>query len=665
MMSEASPTINDRSKSERDKSLPSPIQRLLPPTLMEQKVPQFPVSPSFRSQPSSASLLLEQALFTSYNSNGSVFPDEDEGSLPSLPIEGALSVSLGGVPPSPVSRPPPSLLEEEDAPDFVTAASVHQQPVKEQTPLQSHQCEGKNGKTMQQDDQNPGAPVSPGSQDVRNRQPPVPEVLLNNEEDTFFEDRSLEQRAHRSLIATLEAKSNRQSPAPTSEIASEPFERKQVQPVDSSREQDVSYFSGPSLHALIRMKEELVRGNEKLKTMEQGNRILVGERNSLKRQLNEQEIMSNRQLMEFKVEVSRLSGVAETMQAQKDEWMNEKSRLEERIRGAAREKKDLMHKRLASENRQKELKLQLERLQGQFNDSISEKSALKEENSRLREDVTALEKSKLELEERMAARANDEEHRVKAQTENVREEWKKEQETQRRNLESLRRELEESRRHWEQEKSSLQQEKERLETECLNAAEQLGRANESSRHEIEKLQRTVKESNETIAHLLASKSSLRLAGSSTRYSVRFQREGVPTDIETVDSDSVNPAFSTSSIAERLARIRDSTERANLIRTHNRELERLKQEKEMMEKKLDASHAEALRRARKHADVKMETRIHEVKTNFRHEYDEKLEEVESRHRQETAEVRCCVLIVLTLARRGAILVRPNELDWFLM
>jgi chromosome segregation ATPase len=544
---------------------------------------------------------------------------------------------------------------------------------------------------------NPASFCSQSDCDRNQRPPPMQEVLLNNDEDTFFEDRSLEQRTQRTLVTTPLTKSspdhdNRISTAqrsPLSTVQSSPpgsltqqhqpqleqLPRLQQPQEDTTEQQrDASLYSSgdiSSLQVLIRMKEELARAYEKLKTIEQANQLLAGERDSLSRQLEAQQVNEQAHVTELKVNLSRQQGVLDTLRSQKEEWQQEKSRFDEKVRVAAREKKDLMHKRLASDNRQKELKLQLDHLQGQLTAVMAEKTTLQEGNGRLRQETTSLAKANSELQQKISTILEQGAQAVQSREE-AEQEMKarqEEKEAHQAELERLQQALEETKQEYKDVQESLHEEKRALETSLRTTEEKLQQVNESTQQEIEKLQKSVHESKETIQHLRSSQAALRASGGtsslgrvvgsglrSTTFgtvntgnnhalnNVRFQKEGVPTTTGGSSVSSINTSlknvasFDPSAITERLARIRDSSERAALIRTYTREIARLKEENEATAKTLEASHSEALRRARKHADLKLETRLHELKTSLSQEYDEKLEELESRHRQQVAEVR---------------------------
>ncbi len=93
-----------------------------------------------------------------------------------------------------------------------------------------------------------------------------------------------------------------------------------------------------------------------------------------------------------------------------------------------------------------------------------------------------------------------------------------------------------------------------------------------------------------------------------------------------------------SIADRLARMRDSAERAHLIKAHKREMARVKLDKEADAKKLANAHDDAMRKAKKQADSMLNSKLEELTKTLNEEYEEKLDEAESRHKDNFSEVR---------------------------
>jgi hypothetical protein len=94
-------------------------------------------------------------------------------------------------------------------------------------------------------------------------------------------------------------------------------------------------------------------------------------------------------------------------------------------------------------------------------------------------------------------------------------------------------------------------------------------------------------------------------------------------------------------------MRDSAERAHLIRAHKRELSRLKLDKDAEIKKLVTAQEDTLRKALKQADAKMNVKLDDMRKALTEEYEEKLEEIEARHTQKFEEVsdEICVFFVV--------------------
>jgi DNA repair exonuclease SbcCD ATPase subunit len=199
-----------------------------------------------------------------------------------------------------------------------------------------------------------------------------------------------------------------------------------------------------------------------------------------------------------------------------------------------------------------------------------------------------------------------------------------------------------------------------LETDLKGANEKLNQVTETSKQKIASLEAELQESNDNMK-TLRSEFSPRSSKSSLRGPVSPSRRTSNSSISNVRFHTESPADSAggtldSNIADRLARIRDSAERANLVRAHKREMARVKAEKEAQIKKLLTDQEEALRKAVKQSGTKMNTRLMELKAALEQEYEEKLEEVETRYRQQISEVRkmkcpwlyiCCFVLYFSL------------------
>ena len=517
--------------------------------------------------------MLQQSLF-SFSADGSVYEDcEDDSSLPTLSV----------VPPSPLSRPSSSLFDD-DADLESRQQSQPQRSHLKRTPLPYLRS--------------------------RNRKPPVPEVHLNNDEDTFFEDRSLEHRARQTLVHTPD---NDRS-IPIEALAQE-------EPSSA----DVARVHRNALQTIMRLKEELVNANEKIRAMDRENKTVVKERDELRGRLQGRDSSSQSQLIDIEEHAYRLEGTAENLKAQNHE-------LEAKLRAAAREKKDFMHKRLAADNRQKAMRTEIDRLKAE----IETKSGLETMITSLEKENGNLKNDKLELSNRINTLL---EERSKSMHQEA-------------DSEANDREIERLKSECAGNVARIQE----LEADLKGANEKLTQVNEASKQNIESLEAELRESNDNMKTLRSefsprSKSSLRgPASPSRRTSTNSSISNVRFHTESPADDSAGGTLD-SSIADRLARIRDSAERANLVRAHKREMARVKAEKEAQTKKLTTDHEDALRKALKQSEAKMNTRLTELKASLEQEYEEKLEEVESRYRKQISEVRrlicpwlcvCCVV-----------------------
>jgi hypothetical protein len=541
-------TMDERSQDNTEQS-PEPSAMGGPPS---QQSPQRPLSPTTPGESS----LLHHSLF-SFSAGESVYEDCDD-SLPPIPV----------VPPSPLSQPSSSLFDDADLES--RQQSQPQRSHLKSTPLPYLRS--------------------------RNRQPPVPEVRLDNEEDTFFEDRSLEHRARQTLVNT---------PDTARSIPTE------VQPQEGPSSADVARVHGNALQAIVRLKEELIKANEKIRAMDRENKTVIKERDELRGRLQGRDSSSQSQLIDLEEQGYRLEGKAETLKAQNED-------LEAKVRAAAREKKDFMHKRLAADNRQKAMKTEIDRLKAE----LETKSELETRIKSLEKENENLKKDKLELSNRITILLEEGSKSMHQ---------KADSEAKDLEVERLKSEVTGN-------AARIQE----LETDLKGANEKLNQVTEASKQKIESLEAELRESADNMKTLRSefsprSKSSLRGPVSPSR---RTSTNSSSSNVRFHTESPVDSAGGTldSNIAERLARIRDSAERANLVRAHKREMARIKAEKDGQSKKLSSNHEETLRKAVKQSEVKMNTRLTELKASLEQEYEEKLEEVETRYRQKISEVR---------------------------
>lgn len=514
---------------EDDITEPTPVPNTFRPPLPSQH-PEESQSPIDLS-------LLDKSLF-SFSVGGTLTED---GSTPtSFPHE----------PPSPLSRPSASLLDGKDNNRYLTRGDVDN----------SH-----------------------------NRQPPIAEVHVENEdEDAFYEcvdDKSLAERTKRSLlVATPQPKNvslesqrsqgrNRTTTPSLSPMASSSVSyssslfRKQHMNVNSSNRtfdptsDDVVRVHESALQALMRLKEELLRANDRNDALEEQQRVLMEEKDKILDSFHQTHLDLEEKEQQLK-----------DMEMDRKEWQREKTRFESQLRSSTREKKDAMHRKVAADNRQKDWKVQLDTLRLKLEEAVAAKEEVESDMAVLQSANDELQKENDELTNQLGSQVEADSDKIK----------------------KLRLELEAKDEELEQLKSGpsdTQELREQLET--------LQKEHEDTLKDMDSLHK-----------LLRNKKS----------SIRFQQED--SEASTLDT----------SIADRLARMRDSAERAHLIRVHKRELARLKLDQEAELQTLVTSHDEAMRKAAKQAKSAMNQRLEEVKATLRDEYEEKMEEVEHRHKQ---------------------------------
>jgi hypothetical protein len=485
------------------------------------------------------------------------------------------------------------------------------------------------------DDYSKIVPSSSKQPFVTRQHPPIAEVRLETsrhtgENDTFFEcfeDRSLARRTQRSLTHTTpEVNKKSRSTATASDasvqqpsiVSSVGGQRTSTTTTTDAEQhpssEDVTRVHGNALHALMRLKEELIKANEKNQALQHTNQQMAAQR-------QEQESTFQANVQELRRAVSSLQETNSTLESQNDEltrekgeWAHQKKDLEVKLRTAAREKKESMHRKLAADNRHKELRSQLDQVKVKLDEALSAKEELASDLALAQSDKVKLEKENadlaLQLKETRAADGTMQELQMESESKNQ-------------DIGRLTTALNEfHQKH--------QQVTERLEVELKTIAQKRQEDHDFHQNEIERLKATLK-----------ARSSLRGPASPARRTptttsipgssnVRFQAEGSPL----VASPG---ATLENSIADRLARMRDSAERAHLIKAHKREMARVKLDKEAETKKLASAHEDAMRKAKKQTDSTLNSKLEELKKTLKEEYEEKLEEAESRHKEKFSEV----------------------------
>ncbi|CAJ1942560.1 unnamed protein product [Cylindrotheca closterium] len=257
------------------------------------------------------------------------------------------------------------------------------------------------------------------------------------------------------------------------------------------------------------------------------------------------------------------------LKVEKQTWVREKRDFEVQIRTADRLKKDNMHRRLAADNQKKEFKTQLEELRLDLGEAKAEKDLLSS-------NVEALQKSNESLKEQNA-------------------ELSKELEEQKTTSAKLVHDL----------KKQVRDQDEQIEH-IQKVAESKAEEAENFRKKLTKYAAALKEAQKNLK-----KPTLKNPPS---YSTDGQQE------EGLDK----------SVTNRLAKMRDSAERAHMIRLHKRELARLKMDKDVQIQKIVAEHEDVLRKVTKDSTAKLNAKMEELRTSLREEYDSKFSNMEKHH-----------------------------------
>lgn len=140
------------------------------------------------------------------------------------------------------------------------------------------------------------------------------------------------------------------------------------------------------------------------------------------------------------------------------------------------------------------------------------------------------------------------------------------------------------------------------------------------------LQQQVQELQQSIASKSASSTEM---GTQTDYSLE------PASPQRQRQNTGSP--SVSSLSERIDRIRDSAERATLIRDHQREMLRVRKEHEAEVSKLRAEHDSLIRRLAKEAKAEMDIRNKDLQRRLEAEYETKMSDLARHHEKEVSRV----------------------------
>ena len=352
---------------------------------------------------------------------------------------------------------------------------------------------------------------------------------------------------------------------------------------------DVVRVHESALHALQKLKEELVKSNQRSEGLSKEKESWQREQQHLRQKLTLlQNVDQQREseLHQLRHDHKVLQQDQESVERERDLVVEEKQNLEVQSRETARITKELRHRTLAADNRHKELKGQLDKINDELETALAAKGEIGVELARTKTEQIETERKLVELQntlsdvtsEKESALQNDQEHAKQLLFE-------------RNKCQELRK---------------------------LSEAE-ISRLNSSLRKADESLHRLRAELTPKVL------SAVRKAATPSYTSGRLAAPLVPPTLD-------------SAIADRLAGLRDSTERAHLIRVHKRELTRLKADRDHIIGKLENEHAVALKKVTKQFDAKRVSDIENVTHKLKQEHELRIEEFEEEHRKRISQLQ---------------------------
>ena len=214
-------------------------------------------------------------------------------------------------------------------------------------------------------------------------------------------------------------------------------------------------------------------------------------------------------------------------------------------------------------------------------------------DNRHRELKGNLDKKNQELESALSSKGEMEAELEKAQTERIELESK---------MDNLQKELSEAMHERDQANVDKQRFEEELQTE---------------RKKLEELQQLKSKVTPQVHHMSSQTSDMTFDG--------IQHTSMTSDFD-------------SGMADRLARLRDSAERAHLIRSHKRELARMKSDHDAKIQQLELDHADSLKKAAKHLNEKRKMEVEELSRKLTRQHETHLEEIEEGHQKRVSQLQ---------------------------
>ena len=372
---------------------------------------------------------------------------------------------------------------------------------------------------------------------------------------------------------------------------------------------DVVRVHESALHALQQLKEELVKSNQRNEQLSLEKESWTEEQQQLRQKLTSLQSVDRQrgtELDRLRQDHDHLQQDHKTIEKQRDELVEEKRNLEVQSRESARTTKELRHRTLAADNRHKELKGQLDKLNDELESALSAKGNLAAELARAQTERMDLETESAEIRKKLSDATGSLNNTLKRD-----EQYDDQLRIERKNLQELR--------------TSSDTEIGRLSTSLRKANDALHRL----RAELTPKVRSA------VRHMTTPSSGPR--ESKITGTGAFVDGGAAAS-SLSSSSLVPPSTLDSAIADRLARLRDSAERAHLIRGHKREIARLKADRDATVEKLESDHSDALKKAAKQFNVKRKSELEDLTQNLKQQHESHLEDVEEVHRKRISQLQ---------------------------
>jgi hypothetical protein len=366
---------------------------------------------------------------------------------------------------------------------------------------------------------------------------------------------------------------------------------------------DVVRVHESALHALQQLKEELVKSNQRNEQLSLEKESWTEEQQQLRLKLTSLQSVDRQrgtELDRLRQDHDHLQQDHKTIEKQRDELVEEKRNLEVQSRESARTTKELRHRTLAADNRHKELKGQLDKLNDELESALSAKGNLAAELARAQTERMDLETESAEIRKKLSDATGSLKNTLKRD-----EQYDDQLRIERKNLQELR----------------------------TSSDTEIGRLNTSLRKANDALHRLRAELTPKV------RSAVRHMTTPSSGPRESKITGTGAFVDGGASSSlVPPSTLDSAIADRLARLRDSAERAHLIRGHKREIARLKADRDATIEKLENDHSDALKKAAKQFNVKRKSELEDLTQNLKQQHESHLEEVEDEHRKRISQLQ---------------------------